>query len=145
MTYLFHFLLLLGMLHPFQSFSQENKTSRVIVKVSGIKSNEGAIQIAIFNSGASFPDQKPFKAYTHSLKKSEIVEVVFENIPFGEYAVAVYHDKNENNELDTNFVGIPKEPYGFSNDHNPKLSAPDYASAKVEINQAEQVLNVRID
>lgn len=141
----FKWLILLGLLSPLQMYAQSNETARVRITVEGVAGNEGFIRIALFSSKASFPDQKPFKTYSHSLKASEKVEVTFESIPFGEYAVAVYHDKNGNNKLDTNFVGIPKEPYGFSNNHNPKLSAPDYDKAKVEIRQAVQTLSVRVD
>jgi uncharacterized protein (DUF2141 family) len=146
MIHFFKGLVLLGLFYPYQMHAQDSKTASVVVKVTGIKSREGLIQAALFSSKTSFPDQKPFKAYTHTLKK-EVgqVEVNFKEVPFGEYAVAVYHDQNGNNKLDTNFMGIPKEPYGFSNNHHPKLSAPDYEAAKVEINQPGKTLEVHID
>lgn len=145
MIYIFKGIFLLGLFFPFQMHAQDKQTNSVVVKVTGIKSSEGIIQVALFSSKASFPNGKPYKAYRHILQGTEYAEITFEDVPFGTYAVAVYHDKNGNNELDTNFVGIPKEPYGFSNNHNPKLSAPDYEAAKVEIRQARQTLEVHID
>lgn len=145
MIHLFKWILLLSIFYPFQMEAQNRVTASVTVVVNGIDSNEGSIQIALFSTRADFPDQKPYKTYKYSLKASEDVKVTFEDIPYGEYAVAVYHDMNENDKLDKNLVGIPKEPYGFSNNHNPKFSRPDYDEAKVEIRQASQTLNVKID
>src|SRR5690606_27091692 len=111
-TFMIHFfigLALTGILYPFEMHLQDGETAIVVVKVNGIKSNEGSIQVALFSSEASFPDQQPFRTHTHILKNFKEVEITFERIPFGEYAVAVYHDKNGNNKLDTNFMGIPKE------------------------------------
>ena len=51
------------------------------------------------------------------------------NLEPGDYAVAIYHDENGNGQLDKRLFGIPKEPYGFSNNYRPRLSAPNSATA----------------
>ncbi|WPP50857.1 DUF2141 domain-containing protein [Catalinimonas niigatensis] len=145
MIHLFKWLFLLGIVCPFQVNAQNKETASVTVVVNGIESKEGSIQIAFFSTKASFPDEKPYKANKLSLNESGEVTLIFKDIPFGEYALAVYQDKNDNDKLDTNLVGIPKEPYGFSNNHNPKFSRPNYDEAKVEIRQASQTLNVKIE
>jgi uncharacterized protein (DUF2141 family) len=48
----------------------------------------------------------------------------------GTYAVSVLHDVNSNGDLDTNFLGIPKEPLGFSNGAKPKMGPPSFDAAK---------------
>jgi len=53
----------------------------------------------------------------------------FEDIPPGTYALAVIHDENMNGKLDTNWLGIPKEGYGFSNDVKALLGAPSFSAA----------------
>jgi len=58
------------------------------------------------------------------------IEVTIENIPPGEYAISIFHDENDNGKLDTNFIGIPKEPYGFSNNPVIKLRPPTFMEAK---------------
>ncbi|WKN30890.1 DUF2141 domain-containing protein [Porifericola rhodea] len=120
-----------------------DNTARIIVNVSGIQSNEGLVQVALYASNDTFLEE-PFMAQRYQLKESGEVEVVFDKVPHGEYAIAVYHDKNSNNELDTNFMGIPTEPYGFSNNYNPKLSAPKYKNAIVTIDQNNQQVDVRV-
>lgn len=53
----------------------------------------------------------------------------FENIPPGTYALAVIHDENMNGKLDTNWLWIPTEGYGFSNDATALLGAPSFSAA----------------
>ena len=53
----------------------------------------------------------------------------FADIPPGTYALAVIHDENSNGKLDTNWLGIPTEGYGFSNDAKALLGAPSFAAA----------------
>ena len=56
----------------------------------------------------------------------------FEDIPPGTYALAVVHDENMNGKLDANWLGRPKEGYGFSNDAKSLLSAPSFSDASFE-------------
>jgi uncharacterized protein (DUF2141 family) len=56
----------------------------------------------------------------------------FEDIPPGTYALAVIHDENMNGKLDTNWLGIPKEGYGFSNDARASLGAPAFSDASFQ-------------
>ena len=56
----------------------------------------------------------------------------FEDIPPGTYALAVIHDENMNGKLDTNWLGIPKEDYGFSNDAKGLFGAPSYPAASFQ-------------
>ena len=53
----------------------------------------------------------------------------FENIPPGKYAIAVIHDENMNGKLDANWLGIPKEGYGFSNTAKGVVGAPLFSAA----------------
>jgi uncharacterized protein (DUF2141 family) len=56
----------------------------------------------------------------------------FEDIPPGTYALAVFHDENMNGKLDTNWLGIPTEGYGFSNDVKALLGAPPFSAASFQ-------------
>ena len=55
------------------------------------------------------------------------------NIPDGKYAIALFIDKNKNKKIDKNFIGIPKEQFGFSNNAMGKLSAPSFQQAMFEV------------
>jgi len=56
----------------------------------------------------------------------------FEDIPPGTYAITVIHDENTDGKLDTNWLGIPKEGYGFSNDVKALLGAPPFSAASFQ-------------
>lgn len=88
--------------------------NKLTVKITGVKSSEGNISIGVYTSADGF--LKPDSLYTGVFAKSEsgTTTAVIEDLPNGSYALAVFHDENANEKLDTNFIGIPKEPLGFS-------------------------------
>ncbi len=103
-------------------FSQNQKLTIVIknIKTTTYKN----IYVSVFNSDGSFPTTNFLKEQI--LKVNNIsCNVIFE-IPYGEYAVAVFHDINDNKKLDTNLFGAPKEPVGFSNNFKPAFSPPKF-------------------
>ena len=51
-------------------------------------------------------------------------------LPHGEYAISLFVDSNGNKKIDKNFLGIPKEQYGFSNNVMGRMSAPSFDQAK---------------
>lgn len=57
----------------------------------------------------------------------------FKNLESGSYAVALFHDKNSNEKLDTNFIGIPKEGFGFSNNPRVLTGPPSFNKASFEL------------
>ena len=107
------------------------------LKVSGLKSNTGLIQLGLFNSKGDFL-QSAFKG-TSSAIKSKGAVITFLNIPKGEYAISAYHDKNKNGKLDTNFMGIPKEDIVCSNNAKGFMGPPKYDDAKFELNKDSEI------
>jgi|WetSurMetagenome_2_1015567.scaffolds.fasta_scaffold89567_3 uncharacterized protein (DUF2141 family) len=98
------------------------------VTIQNIQQNQGFIRVAIFNKPTEFPNGD----WQHAVKipaQHGSVVANFKNFPEGEYAMACYHDLNENNKLDFNLVGVPTEPVGFSNNVKATFSAPSFASA----------------
>jgi uncharacterized protein (DUF2141 family) len=68
--------------------------------------------------------------------------VVFGNVPYGEYAVGVFHDLNKNGRLDTNFFGFPKEDMAVSNNaKGGPLGGPPWSQAKFQLAQSVMVLS----
>lgn len=124
--------ILTSCLYLFASFSDTPKFN-LSVSVSGFQSNEGKAYVALFRKGDNFPTmsgQYLGKITTIANKKAEIS---FNNLPKNEYAVAVFHDKNNNGKLDKNMLGIPTEIYGFSNNARETFSAPSFESASVNL------------
>lgn len=96
------------------------QTGKITVHIIELKHLKGMLGVSLYNSKKGFPG-KHEQAYTSELKKisGTTENVVFEHLPYGSYAVSIMHDENNNGKLDTNFIGIPKEGVGVSN--NPKI------------------------
>ena len=104
----------------------------VEVVIEGVRSKKGKLVIAIFKDQESFEKRKPIKKVV--LNKSEIEgnEIAF-NISPGTYGISVLDDENDNNLMDYNFFGMPKEGFGFSNYYHKGLSEPHFDSFQFEI------------
>lgn len=96
---------------------------------------EGTLVFLLFDSANAFGDLRdPLKTLWSPSDGRETYR--FEEVPAGEYALVVYHDENENGRLDKNFIGIPKEPMGFSNRYKPK-GPPTFDRARFAVNADE--------
>jgi uncharacterized protein (DUF2141 family) len=69
----------------------------------------------------------------------------FLDIPPGTYAMAVIHDENMNGKLDTNWIGIPTEGYGFSNDAKAMLGAPSFSAASFPYDGQDMELTISLN
>ncbi|MHB1532317.1 DUF2141 domain-containing protein [Acidithiobacillus sp.] len=101
------------------------------VKILNIRNSTGTVDCALFDSPVGFPIE-----FLHSATNIMVIKIRntqarcdFENIPPGTYALAVIHDENMNGKLDTNWLGVPTEGYGFSNDATALLGAPSFSAA----------------
>ncbi|MCX8491449.1 MAG: DUF2141 domain-containing protein [Cyclobacteriaceae bacterium] len=101
------------------------------VHILNIKDDSGQIAIAVYNSDKSFMKTR-YQGKVTKANKGE-VEVIFENLPVGFYSLSVMHDSNENGKLDSNFFGVPKEGFGFSNNAIGSLGPPHFEKARIDL------------
>ncbi len=107
----------------------------LIITVRDIRSSDGDIRISIYSSADSFlVDGQTAATRTLSAQEGD-VEVVFADLMPGTYAAAAFHDENRSGDFDTNFIGIPREGYGFSNGAQARLGPPDFEDASVSLSQ----------
>ena len=111
------------------------KTHKLSIHISGISKIKGSLFIAVFRATDDFPVfGKQFKGIVKEVEgKSQ--NYTFDNLPEGEYALAIYQDENRNKILDKNLLGIPTEIYGFSNNARSNFSAPSFQEAKFKLNK----------
>ena len=102
---------------------------KLTVVVEGIEKMKGEISIGIYNSDDGWTESDKEYKGVYVEASREIVSYIFEEIPAGTYAIAVFHDLNMNKILDKNLFGIPKEGYGFSNNVFGIVGPPDYLDA----------------
>jgi uncharacterized protein (DUF2141 family) len=115
---------------PF-SFSQEKKTYSITVNISGMKSDKGNVYVALYSNEKSFLKENFKGSIVKVTNKNAIA--IFKSIEKGVYAISVFHDENDNKKMDTNFIGIPKEPIGCSNGATGFMGPPKFKKAKFTI------------
>ena len=112
------------------------------VKITDIRAAKGTLMVSVANSEAAWNNQeKPVAAEKIAAIGKELV-LKF-NLPAGSYAVQVLHDENDNGKMDANFMGIPSEGYGFSN--NPQvMRKAHFSESKFEVSDAPSTTVVRL-
>ena len=111
------------------------KNPQLTINISNIETMKGEIKVGIFNSDQLFlKEGVAIRNYSIKVEKNTAV-LTITDLPKGDYAVTMYHDENSDNKMNTNFIGIPKEPYGFSNNVKPIMSAPKYKDCKFTLDQ----------
>jgi uncharacterized protein (DUF2141 family) len=108
--------------------AQETHARTLTISIENLKSENGNLLIALYTDETGFL-KDIYQVKTLAASKGEI-EATFENLPQGVYAVTVIHDKNGNGKLDTNFLGLLKEPIGASNEIDGRFKEPDWHDAK---------------
>jgi uncharacterized protein (DUF2141 family) len=119
---------------------------RITVKVTNLRSTNGDLVVALFNSKQGFPVKIETAVRKLVIQADGVQhEAVFDDVPYGTWAVSVQHDENRNGKLDTNFLGMPKEGVGASNNPRSRFGPPSFDSAKftVDKNENEIVINLR--
>lgn len=116
-----------------------DETLRLTVVVKNIRHAQGKIWFAVKRPQDDFRADRP-EIYQVSDVKSTADCIVYFDLPPGEYAVAIYHDVNNNQKLDKNFLGIPKEPYGFSNNFRPRFAPPKFEDCAFDLSSTKTLI-----
>lgn len=114
--------------------------------VTGFEKDEGQVKFDLDNSAETFKpkeDSKPSFAKGRSPVENKKAEYVFKDIPCGEYAIKLYHDANMNQDLDKNFLKVPKEKYGFSNCKRCTLP-PSWEKAKFKFDPDHPTITIEL-
>jgi uncharacterized protein (DUF2141 family) len=106
------------------------------IHVDGFRNTKGNLGTVIFTAPDGWPENLD-KSFRHGPApidpgtRTAVAE--WPNLPPGDYGVAAIHDENSNHKLDRNFIGIPKEGFGFANNPRVMLSAPPFSAARVHV------------
>lgn len=118
---------------------------KIVVTISGFKSDSGWMRISLFASKKGFPGKHQLAVMSGSRPiRNRTSSFVFEGVPHATYAIAVLHDENGNGKMDTNFIGIPKEGGGTSRDAKARFGPPSFDDAKFVLAQGELRLAIRM-
>jgi uncharacterized protein (DUF2141 family) len=145
----FHNILSLIVTASFAAFTlpaaaQESAPATLSIHVQNV-APEGIVRLGLYTE-AQYPDDNstPVMSADVPAVGGETV-ITLKNVPVGTYAIEVFQDLNSNGKMDSNFLGLPKEPYGFSRDAHPRLSKPDFSRVKFEVaaGQNDQSLHLQ--
>ncbi|CCQ74200.1 DUF2141 domain-containing protein [Magnetospira sp. QH-2] len=112
------------------------------VRVEKMENTEGRVVVALFTDAKSFLE----KALIDQAVAIDGDQAVarFEGLAPGTYAVSAYHDINDNDRLDRNFLGLPLEPYAFSNQAPVNLAPPTWEAARIVLDGPFKRIVIRL-
>ena len=114
-----------------QAALAQDLTGILTVEISGLKDATGDVYIAVYNSDSTWLSDATVQSKKVTISDAldgDLVRTELQ-LPLGEYALSVFYDKDNDGELDTNFIGMPKEPIALSNNAVAKFGPPKYADA----------------
>lgn len=133
-----------GLLSPVQAPTQPD-TVPVTVVVTNLFSPTAVITLNFYNSSDSFLKSGKAALYKKVVPQQQQQVQLKVDLPPGEWAIALSQDVNDNGEMDRNFLGIPTEPYAFSNNVRPRFKAPDFEECKFVAEGEGQTVTIRLE
>ncbi len=122
--------------------AQEQRAQSITVKINNLDNDKGFVYVSLFDSEETFLN-KGIRSVKTEIKNNSCF-VVFENVPEGTYAISLFHDENSNRKLDSNFLGIPKEDYGCSNNAKGFMGPPKWEDAKFEVKNSSIIQSITL-
>lgn len=111
------------------------------VNFENVRNTEGSIKYLVFDKKDGYPDNLKNSVRSGTIPSTDADKgILIENLEAGSYAVSVIHDENNNDKLDTNLVGIPKEGFGFSNNPTIYFGPPSFDKSKVELEKDSEIV-----
>ena len=105
--------------------------SELRLEISGLANEEGRVYFSVYNSEDTWLGEERVTGAAVDIADAMEGEIVVATVklPPGDYAISIFYDVNANGELDTNFIGIPKEPVALSNNAKARFGPPKYKDA----------------
>ena len=119
----------------------------VRLEITGLKDASGDIYIAVYDSDDNWLGDETVMQQKVVIAEALDGELVLSELqlPPGEYAFSIFYDVNNNGELDTNWIGIPKEPVAISNNARPKFGPPSYEDAVFTLGSEPVIQQIEIE
>jgi uncharacterized protein (DUF2141 family) len=137
---------LLGAIRPVQALAEEPVAGvhRVVAEVSRFRNTRGFLGCRLFRSADGFPEGGKDTLEVRVPVAAAVTRCEFRDVPDGRYAIAVMHDENGNGLLDKNFIGVPTEGYGVSNNRTHAMSSPTWRDSTFEVRAQDVILQIRL-
>jgi uncharacterized protein (DUF2141 family) len=116
--------------------AQDAATGAIEVEIPDLRSAKGSVRCGLFATAKGFPDVPPSRSVVVTVRAKQAT-CAFKDVPAGQYAVSLFHDEDNDGELDKNFLGVPQESYGVSNNKTYAMSAPKYNESAFKLAAGE--------
>ncbi len=138
----------LALILLFTTLSGEYVSARdgtVTVDVKGLRNSNGKVRIALFASQSGFPFDTSMAVRTFSAPiENGTAQAVITEVPYGTWAICLFHDEDSSGKLRRNLFGKPREGVGVSNNPTMKNRAPRYEEAEFTVDSANQTIEITV-
>jgi len=117
---------------------------RLELVIEGFPDDRGVARIQLARGEAEYESGKTSFRQADAPITGGRARWTFEGLPPGDFAIRVFHDANDNGKLDTNWMKVPKEFYGFSNDPPRRLGPARYEDASFQISSETRRLEIHL-
>ncbi|MGI2259067.1 DUF2141 domain-containing protein [Shewanella sp. GXUN23E] len=126
------------------TLSLSAQAANLTITMTDLPQPKGQLMVAVYDSAEAMKSGQQALARQTIAVHSNRHSMTLNDLPAGQYAVMVFQDLNANNRLDRNFIGIPSEPYGFSN--NPSvMGAPDFEDIAFPLGEDDLQIRIRVE
>ncbi len=136
---------------PQTAVSAPHSQGRITAIFQGLRSRDGYLRVSLYDRADGFPNGNPVARRDFLLPALDprtpldSLSVIFDGLPPGTYAVCAFHDRDGSGRLSENFLGIPQEEWGMSNDPRPKFRAPRFEQARLGLSALEaKTITIRL-
>lgn len=121
------------------------KTGTITVEVKNFRNIKGNIMLSMYQNADGFPSkpEKAFKKFIVPIKSANF-EYNITDVPEGTFAVAIIHDENADSKMESNFIGMPKEGIGTSNNTKGNFGPPKFDDAKFSFNGTSKKITINL-
>lgn len=126
------------------NFLIAQNTCTLEVVVEGLKNTEGQIMVSINEGPEGWPEDNFLEQRFIPTFTAPEFTIVFKDLPYGNYALGLLHDKDKDGEMTKNFIGMPKEGFAFSRDYKVVFRAPKYDEANFDLNTPKKTITIKI-
>jgi len=114
--------------------SQQALAAELTVNINALAQGKGHVLVGLYSGEENYKQEKAIVG-SRIKADSEQATVTFKDLADGDYVISLYQDENDNQTLDFNAIGIPKEGYGFSNNVG-RFGRPSYQEAKFSVEES---------
>ena len=124
---------------------EDVEAGTLTVVITDLQNDDGEVLLSLSDSRENYEgDSKSYLGFKVKIENGK-AKCTINDLPYGEYAIKLYHDENLDGELNSNFLGIPTEDYGFSNNATGTFGPADYDDAKFLFEQTEMAMNISVN